>query len=308
VVCQILMMSEMEYHTTVLLHEGVAALEVSQEGVFVDATLGAGGHSRKILEQLGPRGRLLGFDQDADALVNQPDDERFELCYGNFRFLKQFLLAKGVEKVDGIIADLGVSGHQFDAAERGFSFRFDARLDMRMNPSQGKDAVEVLNTYEADELLRMLWEYGESSFARPLVKAILKAREIKPIETTGDLVGLVQAVVPERKRKGELPKVFQAIRIEVNEELEVLKEFLMQVPELLKPGGRLVVLSYHSLEDRLVKFFLRSGNFRDVQEKDVFGNVLRPMDPKGKVIAPSDLEIEKNPRARSAKMRIGVKR
>ena len=304
----VLIWNDMTYHTTVLLHEGVNALKVDPAGVYVDVTLGAGGHSREILKQLGTGGRLFGFDQDADAVRNQPEDDRFELCFGNFRFTKQFLLAKGVEKVDGIIADLGVSGFQFDEATRGFSFRFDAKLDMRMNASQGKDAIQVVNDYEEGDLIRIFKRYGESGFAKPIARRIARQRLEKRIETTKDLVKLVEAVVPERKVKGELPKIFQAIRIEVNDELEVLQAFLLQVPDLLKSKGRLVVLSYHSLEDRLVKHFLRSGNFDDVQEKDIYGNVLRPMDQEGKVIAPSETEIEENPRARSAKMRIGVKR
>lgn len=298
----------MTYHTTVLLHEGVDALEVVPAGIYVDVTLGAGGHSKEILNRLGPDGRLFGFDQDADAVNNAPSDDRFELCFGNFRFLKQFLLAKGVSAVDGIIADLGVSGHHFDEATRGFSFRFDAPLDMRMNVSQEKSAFEVVNEYEVDALIRIFKRYGESSFAKPIARKIEQARMENPIKSTGDLVSIVEAIVPERKSKGELAHIFQAIRIEVNEELTVLQEFLDQVPQVLKPGGLLVVLSYHSLEDRMVKHYVRSGNFDDVLDKDVFGNINRPLDPKGKVVTPSAEEIELNPRARSAKMRIAVKR
>ena len=298
----------MTYHTTVLLHEGVDALEVKPAGIYVDVTLGAGGHTKEILNRLSSSGRLLGFDQDADAVNNAPEDDRFELCFGNFRFLKQFLLAKGVSKVDVIIADLGVSGHHFDDASRGFSFRFDAPLDMRMNSSQGKSAIEVVNEYEVGDLIRIFKRYGESSFAKPIARKIDQQRISQRIKTTGDLVSIVESVVPERKVKGELAHIFQAIRIEVNDELLVLQEFLEQVPEVLSSGGLLVVLSYHSLEDRMVKHFLRSGNFDDVLDKDVFGNINRSLDPKGKVIAPSEEEIEKNPRARSAKMRIGVKR
>tara|TARA_B110000046_G_C12897159_1_gene356924 strand:- start:79 stop:975 length:897 start_codon:yes stop_codon:yes gene_type:complete len=298
----------MTYHTTVLLHEGVDALDVQPAGAYVDVTLGAGGHSKEILKRLASKGHLLGFDQDADAVDNAPNDDRFELCFGNFRFLKQFLFAKGVQKVDGIIADLGVSGHHFDTASRGFSFRFDAPLDMRMNASQEKSAIEVVNDYEVGVLIRLFKRYGESSFAKPVARKIDQVRLGNAIRTTGDLVAIVESVVPERKVKGELAHIFQAIRIEVNDELLVLQQFLAQVPEVLNPGGKLVVLSYHSLEDRMVKHFLRSGNFDDVLDKDVFGNVHRPLDPKGKVIAPSEEEIESNPRARSAKMRIGVKR
>lgn len=298
----------MTYHTTVLLHEGVDALEVVPAGIYVDVTLGAGGHSKEILNRLGPDGRLFGFDQDADAVNNAPSDDRFELCFGNFRFLKQFLLAKGVSAVDGVIADLGVSGHHFDEATRGFSFRFDAPLDMRMNVSQEKSAFEVVNEYEVDALIRIFKRYGESSFAKPIARKIEQARMENPIKSTGDLVSIVEAIVPERKSKGELAHIFQAIRIEVNEELTVLQEFLDQVPQVLKPGGLLVVLSYHSLEDRMVKHYVRSGNFDDVLDKDVFGNINRSLDPKGKVVTPSAEEIELNPRARSAKMRIAVKR
>ena len=298
----------MTYHTTVLLHEGVDALEVKPAGIYVDVTLGAGGHSNEILKRLGSDGRLLGFDQDADAVSNAPADDRFELCFGNFRFLKQFLLAKGVFKVDGIIADLGVSGHHFDDAERGFSFRFDAPLDMRMNTSQEKNAMHVVKDYEVSELIRIFKRYGESAFAKPIARMIDRQRIEKPIATTGDLVAIVESIVPERKVKGELAQIFQAIRIEVNEEMLVLQEFLTQVPEVLNQGGKLVVLSYHSLEDRMVKHFLRSGNFDDTLEKDVFGNIIRPLDPQGKVVVPSEVEVEVNPRARSAKMRIGVKR
>lgn len=283
-------------------------MDVKADGVYVDATLGAGGHTREILRRLGDRGRVFGFDQDADAVANQPDDPRFELCFGNFRFMKEFLIAKGVAQVDGIIADLGVSGFQFDEASRGFSFRFDARLDMRMNVSQAKDAVEVINQYEPGDLVRILKQYGECEFARPVVKRIVALRSEKVIETTGELVAAVESVVPEHKLKAELAKVFQAVRIEVNNELTALQDFLTQVPEILKPGGRLVVLSYHSLEDRMVKHFLRSGNFDDQQQKDLYGNVLRPMDPIGKVVVPKAQEIENNPRARSAKMRTGIKR
>jgi len=298
----------MTYHTTVLLHKGVDALEVKPAGIYVDVTLGAGGHSNEILKRLGSDGRLLGFDQDADAVSNAPADDRFELCFGNFRFLKQFLLAKGVFKVDGIIADLGVSGHHFDDAERGFSFRFDAPLDMRMNTSQEKNAMHVVKDYEVSELIRIFKRYGESAFAKPIARMIDLQRIEKPIATTGDLVAIVESIVPERKVKGELAQIFQAIRIEVNEEMLVLQEFLTQVPEVLNQGGKLVVLSYHSLEDRMVKHFLRSGNFDDTLEKDVFGNIIRPLDPQGKVVVPSEVEVEVNPRARSAKMRIGVKR
>jgi len=294
----------MVYHTTVLLHDGVNALVTNPGGVYVDVTLGAGGHSREILNRLDSEGLLLGFDQDADAVKNVPEDKRFKFCFGNFRFLKQFLLSHGVSQVDGIIADFGVSGHQFDEGSRGFSFRFDSELDMRMNRSQGRSAKEVLNESEPGDLVRILKAYGESAFARPIVKKIVLKRSEKQLETTGDLVQIVESVVPEHKRKSELAKVFQAIRIEVNDEIKVIEEFLQQSVDVIKPGGRLVLISYHSLEDRPVKRFLRSGNFDDKMNKDVFGNVLRPFNPIGKVVVPTPEEIEQNPRARSAKMRI----
>lgn len=297
----------MTYHTTVLLHEGVDALKLVSGGVFVDATFGGGGHSRLILEKL-EGGRLLAFDQDPDAERNALDDERFVLCKANFRYLKNFLLANGVQKVDGILADLGVSGYQFDEASRGFSFRFDAELDMRMNPKQPLSAKQVLNDYEEVELRRVFKDYGETSFANALARRIIKVREEKSLEFINDLVRIIENLVPERKRKSELAKIFQAIRIEVNDEMGALHDFIKTSADVLKEGGRFVVISYHSLEDRPVKHFMRSGNFEDKQDKDIYGNVNRPFDPFGKVIVPSDEEIERNPRARSAKMRIGIKR
>ena len=298
----------MAYHTTVLLHGGVEALDVKPDGVYVDVTFGGGGHSNLILSQLSEKGRLIAFDQDPDALQNIPNDSRFELCQANFRFMQNFLQAKGVEKVDGVLADLGVSGFQFDEAERGFSFRFDAELDMRMNKSQAISAKALVADLEYAELKKLFKEYGESSFAASIAKRIVQQREEKAIETTGELVELIRKAVPERKQKSELAKIFQALRIEVNDEIGVLKDFLLQLPEVLKQEGKAVVISYHSLEDRLVKHFFRAGNFDDKLEKDVFGNVTRPIDPVGKVIVPSPEEIEENPRARSAKMRIGQKR
>lgn len=296
----------MTYHTTVLLHEGVEALEVKPGGVYVDATFGGGGHSQLILEALG-NGKLLGFDQDDDVAPNVPEDDRFHWCKANFRYLKNFLPVHGVAEVDGILADLGVSGFQFDEASRGFSFRFDADLDMRMNPEQELSAVQVVNDYEPEDLKRVLREYGETSFAGQLTRAIVGQRSGKRIQRISDLLEIVDRVIPERKRKGELPKIFQAIRIEVNDELGALKDFLEQSAEVLKEDGRLVVISYHSLEDRLVKHFFRSGNFEDRPDKDLYGNINRPLNPVGKVITPSADEIERNPRARSAKMRIATK-
>ncbi len=296
------------YHTTVLLHEGVEALKVKPDGVYVDATFGGGGHSNVILSQLSEKGRLIAFDQDPDALRNVPNDPRFKLCQANFRFMKNFLAVSGVEKVDGVIADLGVSGFQFDEADRGFSFRFDAELDMRMNKSQAISAKELVNEADQTELKRIFREYGETTFAGLIAKKIVDQREISPLVTTGDLATLIRNAVPERKQKSELTKIFQALRIEVNDEMGVLEAFLMLLPDVLKQDGLAVVMSYHSLEDRLVKHFFRSGNFEDKLAKDVFGNIERTMDPVGKVVVPSDEEIERNPRARSAKMRIGKKR
>lgn len=296
----------MSYHTTVLLHEGVDALLGDLNGTYVDVTFGGGGHSRLILDKI-ERGRLIAFDQDQDAHKNAPDDERFTLINGNFRFLENFLMAQGATQVDGILADLGVSGYQFDEAERGFSFRFEATIDMRMNKSQSKSAVEVVNEYEYDQLKRVLKDYGETSFAAVIAKKLVQQRAIHPIKTIQDFLNVVEPIIPERKRKSELAKVFQAIRIEVNDEMTALKDFLQQAANVLKPGGKLVVISYHSLEDRPVKHFFRSGNFEDRMQKDLYGKVLRPLEPMGKVIKPSENEIEENPRARSAKMRIAIK-
>ncbi|MCO4806417.1 MAG: 16S rRNA (cytosine(1402)-N(4))-methyltransferase RsmH [Flavobacteriales bacterium] len=296
----------MTYHTTVLLHEGVEALNLKTDGVYVDATFGGGGHSNLILSQLDG-GKLLAFDQDPDAERNAPADDRFVLCKGNFRFLKNFLVANGVDQVDGILADFGVSGHQFDEGSRGFSYRFDAELDMRMNPNQELDAKSVVNTYEEAQLRDMFHQYGETSYGSAVARRIVSARQEVKLERIEQLVTLVDQLVPERKRKSELSKIFQAIRIEVNDELVALKEFVEQSTSALKPGGRFVAISYHSLEDRPIKHFFRSGNFNDKQDKDLYGNINRPLNPVGKVVVPSKEEIEMNPRARSAKMRIADK-
>ncbi|MEZ4720614.1 MAG: 16S rRNA (cytosine(1402)-N(4))-methyltransferase RsmH [Flavobacteriales bacterium] len=296
----------MTYHTTVLLHEGVEALNLKPGGIYVDATFGGGGHSKLILEKL-QGGKLIAFDQDPDAERNAPIDPRLILCKANFRYLKNFLLANGISKVDGILADFGVSGYQFDEAKRGFSFRFDAELDMRMNPNQPLSAKNVLNEYEQPDLKRVFKEYGESPFAGSLATRIVQARTEKPFESINDLVKVIEKLIPEHKVKSELPKIFQAVRIEVNDEINALQDFLKSSAEVLNEGARLVMISYHSLEDRPVKHFLRSGNFEDKLDKDLYGNIKRPLEPVGKVITPSAEEIERNPRARSAKMRIGVK-
>ena len=299
----------MDYHTTVLLHEGVEALNVKPDGVYVDVTFGGGGHSKLILEQLGEKGRLLAFDQDADVQGHVLRDPRFTLCQANFRYLANFLDLYSISQVDGVLADLGVSGYQFDEADRGFSFRFDAELDMRMNVQQSLSARDVLNEYALEDLKRVFREYGETRYAGKLASEVVKAREVKQLRTIQEFVSVVERVVSKPQRGAELPKIFQAIRIEVNDELGALKAMLKQSAERLASGGRLVVISYHSLEDRLVKHFMRSGNFEDTLEKDIYGNVIRVLDPvSGKPQAPSREEIESNPRSRSAKMRIAIKR
>lgn len=297
----------MEYHTTVLLHEGVKALDVNPSGAYVDVTFGGGGHSKLLLEELNDQGKLLAFDQDKDVLPWIPNDSRFKLFEANFRFIKNFLSLSGLPKVHGLIADLGVSGHHFDSTDRGFSFRFDSALDMRMNQNQELDAQSVVNDYDQSELVRLFRRYGESAFAPKIARRICDLRSEKPLETTADLSRLVESSVPQHKFKSELTKIFQAIRIEVNDELGALEDLLTALPDIIETGGRVVIISYHSLEDRLVKHFFRSGNLDDKQEKDVYGNVLRSFNPVGKVAVPSPEEIERNPRARSAKMRIAVK-
>ncbi len=296
------------YHNPVLLHRSIELLNIDPNGVYVDVTFGGGGHSRAILEKL-ENGRLIAFDQDPDAFSNVPDDDRFTLVPHNFRYLKNFLRLHNALPVDGILADLGVSSHQFDVPDRGFSTRFDAVLDMRMNPAAGNSAKEVLNSYSAEELQNIFTLYGELRSSYSISRAIVKARSEKPIETTGRLIEVIKTVLPERKINKLSAMVFQALRIEVNEELEVLKEMLQQAAEVLKPGGRLVVISYHSLEDRLVKNFFRAGNFEGKVEKDFYGNLLSPLKPlSGKAIVPDEKEIIENSRARSAKMRTAEKR
>ncbi|TKG92343.1 16S rRNA (cytosine(1402)-N(4))-methyltransferase RsmH [Puteibacter caeruleilacunae] len=293
-----------EYHKPVLLVESVDGLVNDPNGVYVDVTFGGGGHSREILSRLG-EGRLYGFDQDEDVLDNIPNDDRFHFVRHNFRFLKNFLRYFKEDKVDGVLADLGVSSHDFDVAERGFSFRFDARLDMRMNQKATKDAAWVINNLEEDRLIRIFREFGEIKNARKLVGLIAAARQQRKIDTTTAFLEIIEAAVPKNAEKKYLAKVFQALRIEVNNELDVLKDFLEHAKDVLKPGGRLVVITYHSLEDRLVKNFMKSGNFEGKQEKDFFGNVDSPFKIiTRKIIIPSDDEIEENPRARSAKLRI----
>ena len=294
----------MEYHNPVLLHESIDALAIKKDGVYVDVTFGGGGHSREILSRLGATGKLIAFDQDLDAKRNKIDDNRFILIEENFRYIGRFLKFYGVKKVDGILADLGVSSHQFDEAERGFSTRFDGELDMRMNQSSKTSAKKIINTYSEEMLANILFMYGELRNARAIAHTIVEARTDGVIETSFQLRKLLQKFLPKAKAHKILAQIFQAIRIEVNEELEVLKEFLIQTPNLLTPEGRLSIISYHSLEDRLVKRFIRTGLFDGEPEKDFFGNIDVPLMKLGKLIIPNKEEIRKNNRARSAKLRV----
>ncbi len=292
------------YHRPVLLKESVDGLNIKKNGIYVDVTFGGGGHSREILKRLGDKGKLIAFDQDEDALVNRLEDERFQLINENFRFLKRFLKFYGILKVDGILADFGVSSHQFDVAERGFSTRYDAKLDMRMDQRTEKSAFHIVNSYTEEDLRKVFFEFGELRSARGMASAIVTARAEKRILTTDDLKFVLSRFLPKGKENKILAQIYQALRIEVNEELSVLKEFLVQVPEVLNKGGRLSVISYHSLEDRLVKRFIRDGKFEGQAEKDFYGNVQVPLKKIGGLIVPSAEEIAENSRARSAKLRI----
>lgn len=295
------------YHNPVLLKQSVDDLVTNPDGIYVDCTFGGGGHSREIVSRLSEKGKLYGFDQDLDALKNNIDDPRFTLINQNFRFLENSLLMYGVSHVDGILADLGVSSHQFDAGERGFSTRSNAPLDMRMNVMQSLDAKKVINDYEEEALADIFYYYGELREARKLARDIVHHRKIKAIETTEDLKKLFSYLPPHKVNKF-YAQLFQAIRIEVNQELDVLKEMLVQSYNVLKPGGRLVVISYHSLEDRLVKRFLKNGMFEGEPQRDIYGNYEKTFElVKSKAIIPDDKEIEENSRARSAKMRTGIK-
>lgn len=296
------------YHKPVLLNESIEGLALKPNGDYVDVTFGGGGHSRRILELL-EGGRLFGFDQDADAAENILEDERFTLIRQNFRYISNFLKMHGARQVDGLLADLGVSSHQFDEVERGFSFRGDADLDMRMNQSAELDAKKVLNEYEEAELARVFWEYGELKNSRRIAAEIVSARMVKPLERINDLLAAADSAKVGKIGKNYMAQVFQALRIEVNDEMGALKDMLMATQKVIKPGGRLSVITYHSLEDRLVKNFLRTGNFSGKQEKDFFGNLERPFEPVNrKVIIPTDEEIEENQRARSAKLRVAVRK
>ncbi len=295
------------YHESVLLKESVDALDIKENGVYVDVTFGGGGHSKEILKRLGAKGRLFGFDQDADATRNLIEDERFVLIEENFRYVSRFLRFYGVKKVDGVLADLGVSSHQFDEASRGFSTRYDGELDMRMNQAAKISAKEVVNDYEESKLANVLYYYGELRNARAIAKTLVASRGEKRIETSFELKEVLRRFLPKMKEHKILAQIYQAIRIEVNEELEVLKEFLMQIPELLNDDGRLSVISYHSLEDRLVKRFIRTGLFEGEPEKDFYGNISVPLKKVGKLIIPTNEEVAQNNRARSAKLRIATK-
>ncbi|QFG54241.1 16S rRNA (cytosine(1402)-N(4))-methyltransferase RsmH [Chryseobacterium sp.] len=295
------------YHNPVLLKQSVDDLVTSPDGIYVDCTFGGGGHSREILSRLSPQGRLFSFDQDLDALKNSIEDDRFTMVNQNFRYLENSLLLYGITQVDGVLADLGVSSHQFDAAERGFSTRSDAPLDMRMNVLQQLDARAVINDYEEEHLADIFYHYGELREARRLAREIVHNRKIKRIETTEDLKKIF-SYIPQFKQNKFFAQLFQAVRIEVNQELEVLKDMLQQAYSVLKPGGRLVVISYHSLEDRLVKRFLKNGMFEGEPARDIYGNYSKTFELlKSKATVPDGAEIETNSRARSAKMRTGIK-
>ena len=299
---------EREYHVPVLLNESVNGLEIKANGDYVDVTFGGGGHSREIFSRL-KSGRLFAFDQDEDAVANIIHDDRFFFIRHNFKYIRNFLKYYQVEKVDGILADLGVSSHDFDVAERGFSFRFDGDLDMRMNRDSVQTAADIVNTYSDDQLRKVFREYGEIDNAGRLARELVSARNIKSIKTIEQFREAISPCVPRLQESKYLAKVFQALRIETNKEMDVLHEFLEQSIELLKPGGRLVVITYHSLEDRMVKNFMRSGDSSGKQEQDFFGNVDSPLVAiNRKVIVPNEEELERNPRARSAKLRIAEKK
>lgn len=293
------------YHIPALLHETVDGLNIKPDGIYVDVTFGGGGHSKEILSKLSSKGKLIGFDQDLDALANVPDDPRFTFIRSNFKYLKNFLKYHGIHKVDGVLADLGVSSHHFDEEERGFSFRFDGQLDMRMNKEAQLTAEKVVNTYSEEQLADIFYLYGELHNARKIARTLVKSREQAPIIKIFQLVEVLKPFFSRDKEKKDMARVFQALRIEVNQELDALKQLLISTIEVLKPGGRISVLTYHSLEDRLVKNFFRSGNFEGKIEKDFFGNVLAPFKQvNNKVIVATDEEISKNSRVRSAKLRI----
>ena len=297
----------MEYHRPVLLTETVEGLNIQSNGVYVDVTFGGGGHSREILQRLGEDGRLIAFDQDEDALQNTIDDPRFLLIHENFRYLKRFLRFHNIKEVDGILGDFGVSSHQFNVAERGFSTRFEADLDMRMNQNATFSAYDVINKYSEEKLKNVLFQYGELRASAGMARLIIEVRKEIPIISSEELKKALIRFLPTHRENKVLAQIYQAIRIEVNQELEALKEFLIQAEEVLKTGGRLSLLSYHSLEDRLVKRFMRNGLFEGEPEKDVFGKAAVPFKRIGKFAIPTQEEIKQNNRARSAKLRVAEK-
>ena len=296
------------YHIPALLHDCIEGLDIKPAGVYVDATFGGGGHSREILTRLGKNGKLIAFDQDEDAIKNAINDERFIFVHSNFKYLTNFLKYHGIEKIDGILADLGVSFHHFDESERGFSFRFDGELDMRMNKQSAKTAATILNNYSEERLADVFYYYGELKNARRIAKKICQARQKEPFGRIFQLLEVLKPFFSYEKEKKDMARVFQALRIEVNDELDALKSLLMQAKEALNENGRLAVISYHSLEDRLVKNFIKTGNFEGRLEKDFYNNVIAPFKAvNNKVIVPDEAEVLENPRARSAKLRVAQK-
>ena len=296
------------YHIPALLDACMAGLAVQPDGTYVDVTFGGGGHSRAILERLGDKGRLYAFDQDEDACVNRIEDNRFTFVRSNFRFLKNFMRYYDVDSIDGLLADLGVSFHHFDASERGFSFRFDGALDMRMNRRARTTAADIIESYTQEQLSDIFYLYGELRSARKIAGAVVSARRVQKIDTTTRLVEVVSPYIDKRQEKKELAQLFQALRIEVNQEMEALRRMLLSACELVRPGGRIAILTYHSLEARVVKNFFKTGNFEGRVEKDFFGRIESPLRPvNNKVIVPDDDEVIRNPRARSAKLRIAEK-
>lgn len=295
------------YHVPVMLHQSIDALVTNPNGIYVDVTMGGGGHSREILRRLSDKGRLLCLDQDVDAIANVPQDERCTFCRSNFRYLQNWLHYHDVQQVDGILADLGVSSHHLDDAERGFSFRADGLLDMRMNQKATRTAATVINNYTEEALTEVFRLYGELKNSRQLAKAIVKARATEPLQTIGRLLDVISPLMPREREKKEMAKVFQALRIEVNDEMGALREMLEASPKVLKQGGRLVVITYHSLEDRLVKNLMKTGNIEGRVEKDFYGNLCCPFAKASKAEVPDEEEIQQNPRSRSAKLRVAEK-
>ena len=297
------------YHIPVLLNESIEGMNLHADGIYADMTFGGGGHSKEILRRMGEDCHLYSFDQDEDAEKNIVDDKRFTFVRSNFRYLRNFMRYYDVEQLDGILADLGVSSHHFDDSERGFSFRFDGKLDMRMNKRAGMTAADIVNTYDEEKLADVFYLYGELKNSRKLAATIAKARQQKQITTIGEFLDIIKPLFGREREKKELAKVFQALRIEVNHEMEALKEMLYEATDLLKPGGRLVVITYHSLEDRMVKNLIKAGNIEGKVEQDFYGNVQSPFRAvNNKVIVPTDEEVNQNPRSRSAKLRIAEKR